>query len=134
MFIRRLRLKKLLSFKDSEVELRQLNVLIGPNAVGKSNLIEAVSLLQAAPTNLETAIRRGGGIRQWLWLGEVAPTATVECELGGAGGPAGGPGACLIVYELQVAGDAGLYSIRSEQLAKVNPAADSDTCFSPLGT
>jgi AAA15 family ATPase/GTPase len=45
MLIKRLHLKKLLSFNDCEVDLGQLNVLIGPNAVGKSNLIEAIGLL-----------------------------------------------------------------------------------------
>lgn len=48
-----------------------MNVLIGPNAVGKSNLIEAISLLKAAPTGTEGQILRGGGVRQWLCLGEA---------------------------------------------------------------
>lgn len=83
MLIQRLHLKKLLSFNDCEVELGALNVLIGPNAVGKSNLIEAIGLLQAAPTSLSAAILRGGGIRQWLWLGDPVPSpiATLECQL-----------------------------------------------------
>jgi predicted ATPase len=82
MLIKRLRLRKILSFNDSTVELGPLNVLIGPNAVGKSNLIEAISLLQAAPTSIENQILRGGGVRQWLWLGgEPFPSAEVECGL-----------------------------------------------------
>jgi predicted ATPase len=82
MLIKRLALKKILSFNDAEIELGQLNVLIGPNAVGKSNLIEVISLLQAAPTNLAAAILRGGGGRQWLWLGDREPSpAHIECEL-----------------------------------------------------
>ncbi|MGA3076666.1 MAG: AAA family ATPase [Bryobacteraceae bacterium] len=72
MLIKRLTLKKILSFKETTVDLQQLNVLIGPNAVGKSNLIEAISLLQAAPNALDVQILRGGGIRQWLWLPAVA--------------------------------------------------------------
>jgi predicted ATPase len=89
MSIKRLTLKKLLSFNDSTIELGQLNVLIGPNAVGKSNLIEAVSLLQSAPTSIANQILRGGGIRQWLWLGDRAPSpiATIECELVPRRGP-----------------------------------------------
>jgi predicted ATPase len=89
MLIKRLRLKKLLSFNDSTVELRQLNVLIGPNAVGKSNLIEAISLLQAAPTSIESQILRGGGVRQWLWLGDQI--ARIECELNLSRGRRFGP-------------------------------------------
>jgi predicted ATPase len=83
MLIKRLTLKKILSFKETTVELGPLNVLIGANAVGKSNLIEAISLLQAAPTSIEGQILRGGGVRQWLWLGEREPpeVAEIECEL-----------------------------------------------------
>jgi predicted ATPase len=83
MFIKRLTLKKLLSFNDCTVELGPLNVLIGPNAVGKSNLIEAIGLLQSLPTNLIGAFLSGGGVRQWLWLGDTVPVpiATVECEI-----------------------------------------------------
>jgi predicted ATPase len=83
MLIKRLTLKKILSFKETTVELGPLNVLIGANAVGKSNLIEAISLLQAAPTGIEGQILRGGGVRQWLWLGDREPAerAEIECEL-----------------------------------------------------
>ena len=52
MLIERLRLKKILSFNDATIKLGQLNVLIGPNGVGKSNLIEVIGLLQAAPNGL----------------------------------------------------------------------------------
>ena len=41
MLIERLKLKKILSFNDATIKLGQLNVLIGPNAVGKTNLIES---------------------------------------------------------------------------------------------
>ena len=61
MLIKRLTLKNILSFKETTIELEQLNVLIGPNAVGKSNLIETIGLLQAAPTGIEGQILRGGG-------------------------------------------------------------------------
>jgi len=83
MLINRLTLKRILSFKETSVELGPLNVLIGANAVGKSNLIEVISLLQAAPTGIEGQILRGGGVRQWLWLGDREPpeVAEVECEL-----------------------------------------------------
>ncbi len=83
MLLHKLTLKNILSFKDSTVELGPLNVLIGPNAVGKSNLIEAISLLQAAPTGLAKEILRGGGVRQWLWLGdkERNHAASLECEV-----------------------------------------------------
>jgi len=70
-FLRTLWLRNFLSFGDDgvEVELLPLNVLIGPNGSGKSNLIEAISLLRAAPTDLAAPIREGGGLREWLWKG-----------------------------------------------------------------
>jgi predicted ATPase len=48
-FIHKLRLKNLLSYgsEGGEIELQPLNVLIGPNASGKSNLIEAIASLPA---------------------------------------------------------------------------------------
>ena len=79
--IRTIRLENILSFGPDtpELPLEPLNVLIGPNASGKSNVIEALSLLQAAPRDLQEPIRRGGGTRDWLWKGAPStPTAAVE--------------------------------------------------------
>ena len=83
--IRTIRLENILSFGPDtpELSLEPLNVFIGPNASGKSNLIEAMSLLGAAPYDLQEPIREGGGIRDWLWKGaHKTPTATVEVTLG----------------------------------------------------
>ena len=63
------------------LELEPLNVLIGPNASGKSNLIDAVSLLAAAPRNLLAPFRDGGTVEDWLWNGNPNASAawvTVE--------------------------------------------------------
>jgi predicted ATPase len=81
-FLKTIRLRNLLSFgpATNELELRSLNVLIGPNGFGKSNFIEAVGLLQAAPRDLTEPIRTGGGIAGWLWKG-ISTTATAEIEV-----------------------------------------------------
>jgi len=73
-------LKNLLSFGPTGIDLKlePLNVLIGPNASGKSNLIEAISLLQAMPADLTEPIKDGGGVGDWLWRGAKRPTATIE--------------------------------------------------------
>lgn len=79
--IKTLRLQNLLSYgdKSEEIALGPLNVLIGLNASGKSNLIEAVSLLRGAPRNLAETIRIGGGISEWLWKGgQSTPEANIE--------------------------------------------------------
>jgi predicted ATPase len=75
-FIQRIELNNLLSFgsNDNGLDLLPLNVLIGPNGSGKSNFIEAISLMRAAPSDYRDVLRRGGGVREWLWKG--APEAS----------------------------------------------------------
>ncbi|MBE9125102.1 MULTISPECIES: AAA family ATPase [unclassified Coleofasciculus] len=82
--IRTLRLKNLLSYgsEGEEIELQPLNVLIGRNTSGKSNLIEAVGLLRATPKDLTAAIRKGGGISELLWKSEESPIAEIEAIIG----------------------------------------------------
>jgi predicted ATPase len=83
--LKSLTLANLLSFGPTPVPipLGQLNVLIGPNGSGKSNLVETLSLLQAAPRDIATVIREGGGVRDWLWKGGSGETvATIECTVG----------------------------------------------------
>jgi len=80
MLLRHVKLENLLSFRKTEVELRGLNVLIGANASGKSNLIEAIGLLQAAPVDLSAAIRRLGGVHVVCSLAEPVPVAAIECN------------------------------------------------------
>jgi predicted ATPase len=121
MLIKRLTLKKILSFNDSTIELGALNVLIGPNAVGKSNLIEAISLLQAAPTGIEGQILRGGGVRQWLWLGDLNPTgiAEIQCELTL-------PHFDPLSYRVEFLADDGGFAILNEHLKSECSQAGSD--------
>lgn len=79
-----IRLQNFLSFGNSaeEIELKSLNVLIGPNASGKSNLIEALSFLRAAPKDLTFPIRDGGGVMEWLWKGAKAfPVAEIDATI-----------------------------------------------------
>jgi len=82
--IRTIRAQNVLSYgpQTSELSLGPLNVLIGPNASGKSNLIEILSLLAAAPKDLQVPIREGGGVRDWLWKGsQKTATATVDVTI-----------------------------------------------------
>ena len=71
-FLSSIHLKGILSFgpESPEIPLTALNVLIGPNASGKSNLIEAFELLRATPINLAEVMRQGGGVAEWIWKGE----------------------------------------------------------------
>lgn len=77
--IRNLTVQNLLSFGEmTTIDLRPLNILIGPHGSGKSNLIEVLGLLQNAPKDLATAISNGGPIDDWLWKGTArTPTASI---------------------------------------------------------
>lgn len=66
------------------IELQRLNVIIGPNASGKSNLLEAIDILRATPTDVTQPIRDGGGVEEFLWKGLPAkhlPAARIETEV-----------------------------------------------------
>jgi predicted ATPase len=76
--LKQIKLKNILSFKDATIELRPLNVLIGINGSGKSNLLEAISLLQAAPNKLIAPIRKGGGVNEWIWKNSEGDIAAIE--------------------------------------------------------
>lgn len=86
MFIKSILLKNFLSYgsEGQPIELRPLNVVIGSNGSGKSNLLEAIELIRAAPKDLQTPIRDGGGIRDWLWNGSTSsPVATLNAVCSG---------------------------------------------------
>jgi len=79
--LEKIKIKGLLSFRDIDLKLKPLNVLIGPNTAGKSNLIEIVSLLQALPNDFKSHMRRGTGAKEWFWKGEPSRNNTAELEV-----------------------------------------------------
>ena len=84
MLFHKLKFSGLLSFGPAGIDLpmEPLNVLIGPNGSGKSNLLEAISLFQAAPRGISEPISRMGGVREWLWKGAEAPRSiTLEATV-----------------------------------------------------
>jgi len=78
--LRRIALYNLLSFGPGTdpLDLENLNVLIGPNGAGKSNLIEAVSMMRAAPGDIRSVVRRGGGAGEWIWKGGKEVAASID--------------------------------------------------------
>ncbi len=88
-YIQSIRPQGLLSFAPDTpaLELRPLNVLIGPNASGKSNFIDVLSLVRSAPSDLSAGIRKGGGADEWLWKGSANGTpAALELVLANSQG------------------------------------------------
>jgi len=88
ILLRSLKPRNLLSFgpEFSGVELSSLNLLIGANGSGKSNLIEAIQVLRSSPRSIETVFQQGGGFSEWLWKGaamrkNVRADLSIECAL-----------------------------------------------------
>ena len=122
-FLRRLRVRGLLSFGPDtpDFEFSPLDVLIGANAAGKSNFLEAIRLLAAAPTDLAGAIRRRGGVGDWLWKGEgAAASATLSAEVG----PYPETGRRLR-YHLEITGDEDGRPVVSAERVEEAPSADA---------
>ena len=127
MFIKSLKLKGILSFRDTKLKLERLNVLIGPNGAGKSNFIEVIGLLSTLSQrgNLTEPISRGGSIEEWLWAGEMAADGGALVE--GIFKPPGSRAA--LKYELGfTAGDVG-FDIDRERLDHKDSGSEAEGTF-----
>ena len=129
MLIKSLHLKNILSFKDTRLDLQPLNVLIGANGSGKSNLIDVIALLQAVPGDLSGFLRRNGPTGYWTWNGDNAPALGFHvCEMQAEIQNAEHPDVPFR-YELQFeAGHNGL-KVTGERLADHQPEADSTQSY-----
>jgi predicted ATPase len=87
-FLERLKLSGYKSIREAEVEFTKLNVLIGANGAGKSNLASYFSMLAAAlDGKLDAYVGRHGGPNALLHFGaqrtsEIAVEATVRTAEG----------------------------------------------------
>lgn len=72
--------KGILSFGPDTppLQLGMLNVLIGPNASGKSNLLDVFELVRRIPTDIQSMVQSGGGARSWLWENDPELEPTLE--------------------------------------------------------
>lgn len=73
-------LSNVLSFgpQTMELELENLNVFIGPNSAGKSNLIEVIGLMRDTPKDIRAAVRKSGGVSEWIWKGNKESPAVIN--------------------------------------------------------
>ncbi len=68
--LKRLKVQGYRTLRDIDLPLRPLNVFIGANACGKSNLLDAFALLaEAADERLSDGVMSRGGMRSLLWAG-----------------------------------------------------------------
>ena len=124
MLINSLHLKNILSFKDTQIVLRPLNVLIGPNAAGKSNLIETIAMLQATPEDLAGFFRRNGPAGDWIWQGDDAPrsdplSAEIVAEISNPASPS-----MPLNYVLRFAESNERLHVIAERLENLRPYQD----------
>ncbi len=127
MLIRRLRVSGLLSFgpKGIDLPLEDLNVLIGANGSGKSNLLEVLALLRASPTNLPEPVKEMGGVREWLWKGpESRRQASIDAVVDYP------QGRMPVRHVLHVSEHGGRFEVTDERIENERPyAGKSDPYF-----
>lgn len=76
MPVTELRIENYRSIRDLRLSIKPLNVVLGPNGCGKSNLYQAISLIRsAAAGELARSLAREGGFPSSLWAGprQVGP-------------------------------------------------------------
>ena len=115
MLIRRLRVSGLLSFgpRGIDLPLEPLNVLIGGNGSGKSNLLEVIGLLRTAPEEPGELSGMQGDAGEWLWKGgESARAATVEVIVDRPNG------AGQFRHTMRVADDGGRLRVTAEDVTE----------------
>lgn len=129
--LKTLRLAGLLSYPPTgvEVPLGALSVLIGPNASGKTNLIESLALLQAVPTDVAAPLRGGGGARAWLWNGVGDASGTAKLEIVCAGVTSGQD----VRYRLTLGLDGTSMVVRDERVENASPNKGSQKPFFYFG-
>jgi predicted ATPase len=121
--IRNLTVQNFLSFGPAglSVDLRPLNVLIGPNASGKSNLLEALTILRSTAGDLHAAIREGGGIGAYLWKGgENAAPGRLDLKIEQVGNVSGD----ILRYRIDLTEVAGRLELASEQVGLAEMDSD----------
>lgn len=122
--IKHLRPRNFLSFGTDfpGVDLGSLTILIGPNGCGKSNLIEAVAFMRAAPRDFQDVTRRGGGVSEWI--GKTNPDAGAEVTIHASASVADLPDLGHVVAFTEENQAFHLADERIEETAKRDPQAN----------
>jgi predicted ATPase len=88
MFVSRLKLQNWKNFKDTKADLSRRMFIIGPNAAGKSNLLDAFRFLRdLSDKGLEKAVDARGGVSPIRCLAaRQSPSIMLDVELSEANG------------------------------------------------
>lgn len=137
--IRNLHVQNFKSFKDVSIDMGRLNVLVGPNMSGKSNLIDVFRLLSrtVAPApvtyGLSNAILQMGGFEELAWKG--ADSKLISIALEGDGWPPLRPEEDVKWrYRIQVVGDRyGRTVVQEESLTVFTAEGEKNLINNPAG-
>lgn len=123
--LRALTARNVLSFgsQTAPLALGPLNVFIGPNGSGKSNFIETLALLRATPGDIRTVIRRGGGVREWLWKGAREAVAYLDVVLNNPNAPQ------ALRHILKFTEENQVFHLKDERIENEKPNPGSDSPF-----
>ncbi len=126
--INTLNVKNILSFGSSiaSIPLSPLNVLIGANGSGKSNLIEIISLFQALPKDQTSPIK---GVRDWIWKGDKDSTALVEALIECPMIQYYGEEKQSLKYSMKFVSDSQRFHLVDEQLENSKPKEGEDAPY-----
>src|SRR6266849_1726279 len=118
MLIQERQIEGFRSLKSVTWKPGRLNVLIGPNGGGKSNLLQALDVIRIAATGgLRDAILRLGGMAPLVWDGQARQ---IRFKL--VADPESSPLALTYELELKRVGNTGGFEIGSEDLSGANKA------------
>jgi len=80
MKLKELRVEKFRSLRELVLPIRQINLLIGANAAGKSNVLDALKFLSEAVKegDFSSAVFSRGNVIQLAWKGEEAHEFELE--------------------------------------------------------
>src|SRR5689334_5029709 len=84
--IRRIHTQNFKSLRNTSVDLRHLNVFVGPNMAGKSNVIHLFRFLSRmvlpaqGTYGLPNAFQLFGGFSEVFWKGSNAQSISIEVE------------------------------------------------------
>lgn len=84
--ITRLQVRNFKSLRETDISLGPLNVLVGPNMSGKSNIVDAFAFLrevffpEANTTGISYALAQRGGVNEVLWKGGEEKRIAIALE------------------------------------------------------
>ena len=129
-FLKSIRPVSLLSFgpNTKEIELRSLNILIGPNGCGKSNLLEVIRILSFLPEKEPwSSVLNTGGVLEWIWKGDKGRIVQsgIEVEMSLASLPEdhsiGTPSSFDFKYSLRLVEFQSAFRVVQETVQTVSP-------------